>query len=379
MAEIEYTDLLIIGAGPAGLSTALHLIQEDPSWKEHMILLEKETHPRSKLCGGGITRIGLQTLRDLHFPLPLPIDQSRVDNIYLKYKSRIIHVRGKPLFVVFDRPAFDHYLVQQIKLRGIRIHEDEPALSISINQNHILVHSNKRDYRAKMVVIADGTSGAISNAIKDTPEPKRISRTLEIWAPASSTSPRFLQQSALFDFDYLSSNLQGYYWEFPSKVSGKLGHNRGVYDSRMARKKNRANLTGILGRALDTTNVDAIIAPLKGATIQWFSPRNTVSKTRAILVGDAAGVDVLFGEGISPSLLYGKIAAKEICHAFHNNNFNFSTYKQKLLTSRLGRYLLIRWLVAIYIYHLGDRALFSHLLWTIGQILASIWRCRRLY
>jgi hypothetical protein len=37
----------IVGAGPAGLSTALHLLQIDPSWAERMLVLEKAAHPRN--------------------------------------------------------------------------------------------------------------------------------------------------------------------------------------------------------------------------------------------------------------------------------------------------------------------------------------------
>lgn len=379
MTETKQIDLLIIGAGPAGLSTALHLIQEDPSWKDRMILLEKESHPRAKLCGGGVTRLGLQTLRELNFPLPIPINQSRVENIYLKYKNRIIHVRGKPVIVVFDRSNFDHYLVQQSKNRGIRIEEDEAVLSISIQANHVLVHSNKSDYQTKMIVCADGTSGKISNDIKGFHSSKRKSRTLKIWSPASLSSPRFSQQSALFDFGFLSTNLQGYFWEFPSIVNDNPGHNSGVYDSRLAQTRSRAELATILKKGLKSTQSEEITAQVQGAPIHWFSPSNTMSVPRVILVGDAAGVDVLFGEGIGPSLVHGKIAAKEICRSFQKNDFNFSTYKRKVLMSRFGRYLLIRWVVANYIYRLGNRVFFSHLLWTVGYILAKIWRGRRLY
>ena len=47
-------DILIIGAGPAGLSTALHLAQLAPELVGRTLILEKAHHPRPKLCGGGL-------------------------------------------------------------------------------------------------------------------------------------------------------------------------------------------------------------------------------------------------------------------------------------------------------------------------------------
>jgi flavin-dependent dehydrogenase len=379
MSNTRSIDLLISGAGPAGLSTALHLLLQDPAWKDRLVILEKETLPRPKLCGGGVTRPGLQVLKDLNFPLPLPIPQARVDNVDLKYRDRTIRVRGEPMFIVFDRAEFDHYLAQQAGLRGICIQENEEALSFSTQEDHILVCSSQGEYRARMIVGADGSRGAVSQAIKGARAPKRISRTLEIWSPAAPDSPQFSQQSALFDFDFLSMDLQGYYWEFPTKVKGSPAHNRGVYDSRLVPGRPRANLPQVLEKAWHPAHPQEMPAQVKGAPIHWFDPANRIAAQRAILVGDAAGVEVLFGEGISPALMYGKIAANQISKAFHRQDFRFSTYQQAVLASKLGRYLLIRRMVAAYLYHLGDHPFFPHILWTVGQILARIWRGKRLY
>jgi flavin-dependent dehydrogenase len=56
-------DLIITGSGPTGISTALHLLWQAPGWAGCMIVLEKVAHPRHKLCGGGITRLGMDALR----------------------------------------------------------------------------------------------------------------------------------------------------------------------------------------------------------------------------------------------------------------------------------------------------------------------------
>jgi flavin-dependent dehydrogenase len=373
------TDLVIIGAGPAGLSTALHLIQDDPSWAERMILLEKESHPRPKLCGGGITRSGLQTLHELGFPLPLPIKQSRVNNIYLEYKDRVIHVRGEPMFVVVDRPEFDLYLAKQALSQGINIHENEPVHSCIWEDDQVIVNSSNRTYRAKVIVCADGSSGAISGLVRGKKTKKRKGRTLEFWSPAESTSPRFSQKSALFDFNFLSENLQGYYWEFPSIINDHLGHNRGIYDAQLVKYPSQIKLTNILDRVCEQSYQGEIHNKIKSAPIRWFNPSDQISAPRTILVGDAAGADVLFGEGISPALGYGRIAAETIIKAFHDNDFRFATYNRNVLVSKLGRYLLIRRILASYTYHLGHRNFLVHLLWTAGQFLATIWRGKPLF
>ena len=39
-------DILIVGSGPSGTSTALHLIQQDPAWAQHIVIVDKAVHPR---------------------------------------------------------------------------------------------------------------------------------------------------------------------------------------------------------------------------------------------------------------------------------------------------------------------------------------------
>ncbi|GAG04425.1 unnamed protein product, partial [marine sediment metagenome] len=52
MEAVEHVDVLIVGSGPAGTSTALHLVRQDPDWAWKIVVIDKAVHPREKLCGG---------------------------------------------------------------------------------------------------------------------------------------------------------------------------------------------------------------------------------------------------------------------------------------------------------------------------------------
>ncbi len=54
MSKSDHYDVIIVGAGPARISTALHLTQIAPELISHTLILEKSAHPRPKLCGSGV-------------------------------------------------------------------------------------------------------------------------------------------------------------------------------------------------------------------------------------------------------------------------------------------------------------------------------------
>ena len=54
LQDVQYA-IVILGGGPSGLSTALHLAQIAPHLTDQILILEKAHHPRPKLCAGGLT------------------------------------------------------------------------------------------------------------------------------------------------------------------------------------------------------------------------------------------------------------------------------------------------------------------------------------
>ncbi|MCO5187875.1 MAG: hypothetical protein M9918_06750, partial [Anaerolineae bacterium] len=69
-----------------------------------------------------------------------------------------------------------------------------------------------------------------------------------------------------------------------------------------------------------------------------------------ILIGDAAGVDPLMGEGISFALGYGIPASAAIADAFERQDFSFDSYRDRLMAERLFKQLDIRVRLARFAY-----------------------------
>ncbi|MFU8772774.1 MAG: NAD(P)/FAD-dependent oxidoreductase, partial [Anaerolineales bacterium] len=210
MRNKQKVDLLIIGSGPAGLSTALHLVKHDKSWADRIVIVEKDSHPRPKLCGGGITRLGLDLLKDLGIAYPLPIPMVEVDDVRLVYSKRTIHVRGKPQFVVVYRADFDDYLAKLVQQSGVVIHENEEGKSLQSNEKYVTVETNKCTYHARAVVGADGSNGITRRFVNGPGQPNRVARLLEVITSAPENSAHFIDRFAHFDFTPVDEQLQGY-------------------------------------------------------------------------------------------------------------------------------------------------------------------------
>jgi menaquinone-9 beta-reductase len=349
-------DVIIVGSGPAGSSTALHLLRQNPDWAARILLLEKEHHPRPKLCGGGLTEWGERPLRDLGLRLPVP--QVEVREARIGYGDVCFSIRRRPVFRVVRRDEFDEWLCGCVKQRGVTVREGEAVTEVRPGPDGVSVTTTAGEYQAKVLVGADGSKSLVRRRLglagrAQAGDPPKVARLLEVLTPEDAATTReFVEGSAVFDFTPLASGVQGYYWDFPSLIRGRAFMNRGVYDSRAAPAAPRAALKPVLagqlarrGRSLDSVE-------LKGHPIHWFDPRGAFARPHALLVGDAAGADPLFGEGIGYALHYGRVAARAIERAFTTGDFSFRSYRRQILLDWLGRDLALRWLGAALAYRL---------------------------
>jgi len=337
-----------------------------------MILFDKDAHPRPKLCGGGVTRIGLETLQGLGFDLPLPIPHEVVNEVRLLYRGREIRARGRPEFLVFNRIEFDAYLAEQVRRRGVIFQENEAVERLKFGSARVEVKTSRGVYQAKAVVGADGSKGITRRIVGRHNSGNKVARVLETIRQTDADRAHFQAHFAVFEFTPVDQGLQGYFWDFPSRVEGQPRFNRGVYDARFIKENKRAKLPAILKSEINNLEGNEGEVDFQGHPIHWFSPHSRIAMPRLLLVGDAAGVDPLFGEGIGPALAYGKIAAETLDAASKKDDFSFGDYKRRLLTSAIGRNLFYRWFFSWCIYRLSMRPVFMQALWTVGKFVVRL-------
>jgi geranylgeranyl reductase family protein len=371
---IEQVDVLIVGTGPAGSSTALHLVQRNPEWAGRIVMVDKAVHPREKLCGGGVTHMGLNTLAGLELELePKSFD---VHEVRLLYEDKSYSFYGNPVFRIIRRDEFDHWLVKTAEAAGVTVRQGEAVTDIVPHDEYVEVKTEKATFHARVVVAADGSRSFVRRRLK-WDDDSRVARLIEVLTPENAhAQPEFRDGVAIFDFTPMTSHhLQGYYWDFPSYVKGQAVMNRGVFDSRARPERPKADLPQTLRDEMAERERNLDDFEMKGHPIRWWSKDGRFAIPRVILVGDAAGADPLMGEGIAFALGYGEVGAQAIEDAFARNDFSFATYREIVLAHYLFKQLEIRTKLARFAYRLKYPWLFR-LGWQAARILIRFTRWR---
>src|SRR5579875_41158 len=112
-------EVLIAGAGPAGLATALYLLRRRPDLAGKIIALERARHPRPKVCAGGLIPKTLAALDELGLDLDVPAAVVR-RGIAVTEAGRVDLPGDDVLCKVIRRDQFDASLARPPSTRELR-------------------------------------------------------------------------------------------------------------------------------------------------------------------------------------------------------------------------------------------------------------------
>jgi menaquinone-9 beta-reductase len=295
-------------------------------------ILERTVHPRDKTCAGGVIPKGVRLLRRLGLELDVPqvrVDRARVDTPH----SRVA-VDDDDLCRVVRRRELDAMLARAARDRGVELRENEHVRALAREADGIRVTTDTATYWARAVVGADGSGSQVRRALVPG-DGGIVARALMTDVSVRDT-PWNGYDRKRYDFDFRScaTGLRGYRWAFPCLIDGQAHANVGVYalppaDGARLRRELDAFLVQ-LGTSATTW---------KAFPIRTLTARSVVSSPRTLLVGDAAGVDPLMGEGISFALEYADLAAQALVEATATGEWSFAGYAQAVHHGPLGRKL----------------------------------------
>lgn len=345
-------DVVVAGAGPAGVAAAVALVRRDAALAGRVICFDRARFPRAKPCGGGLTGHAKAALRSLGLALRVPRASAHTGRLVYGDIERDVPL-PEPVDVV-RREEFDADLVAQGREAGVEIVEGEGVAAFRVDEAAGTVDVDTtagRAFRARVLVGADGAASRVRAAVRArSPRvdgrphvegtPLRLFR-LEIPAPAAAD----LDGRMVYDFSGMAEGLRGYVWIFPVP-GGRL--NVGVMHV-PSRQLSGAAIERVLERVLARHRI-ALPGPARGWPAWSYDPAAAVAAAHLLLVGDAAGIDTLTGEGIAVGLEHGPIAAEAIVTAFHAGDFRFRGYREAIRCATVGRELAVDHLLASLLY-----------------------------
>ncbi|MCP3955245.1 MAG: hypothetical protein GY697_23950 [Desulfobacterales bacterium] len=330
-------DIMIVGSGPAGISTWLHLKKLAPGLAANAVLIEKAALPRHKLCAGGVGAWSQDVLDFIEVDLEIPA--LSVTDVDFRYRDERWIYHSPTRFRMVQRADFDFALAKAGVERGMVLHENEKFIEAARERDSLVVVTSRGKYTAKALVGADGSLSTVRRAML-RPHQTCLATTLQVSAPVNPEhDPEFGRNNLLIDFTSVDSDLQGYTWHCPCLLDEAPIMNHGIGHFRFHPERPRPDMKQLFRRELESRQIDKGPELWSSHPIRWYSDAVPISQPNLLLVGDAAGIEPAFGGGIHMALSYGEIAAGSLIRAFRNKDFTFRDYPQAVTTHFMGRHI----------------------------------------
>ncbi|MCM4168450.1 Thiamine thiazole synthase [Arenibacter antarcticus] len=326
---MKHYDVAIIGSGPSGASTAFHLAKAGIS----TVIIEKETLPRYKTCGGGLVFRGRNSLPfDI---LEVVEKEFHTVDIYLGDKLHFKTYREEPTITMVMRDSFDSQITGKAKEAGATLLANHTLETLVFEDNLISLITSKGTITSNFVIAADGALSPTAKMAGWLEDTRKLIPALEYEVEVSDEDLERLSKEVRFDIDAVP---YGYAWSFPKKKHLSIGVT--------STKRSKINLKKYYREYLETLGITSVISESQHGFQIPVSPRTDgFVKNNVFLIGDAAGfADPITAEGISNAIYSGKLAAEAIIEACKKPELAKALYKAKLEANLIPELKTAIWL-----------------------------------
>jgi len=304
-------DVIIVGAGPAGSLAGYYLAAAGMD----VLILEKSTFPRRKVCGGGLTH---RAFSELPFDIQ-PVIQRAVSWGYISASGRAsAAIYGRdPIAYLVERAPFDAYLLDKAMEIGAHAQPGTRFLTFYEEENRIQITTQTGVYYCRYLVGADGIHSLVAKKSHLIPT-RATSLAYEARLRMPAKASHHLLDSVTFDFGTL---LCGYGWIFP-----KQDHlNVGVGRSWPARRVTQRQLMRFIDQHPALQRSDII--DLRASPFPLGGDKHKLHHNRILLVGDAANLaDPWLGEGLYYAFASARLAPEAIMQHISGETADLSAY-----------------------------------------------------
>jgi digeranylgeranylglycerophospholipid reductase len=290
-------DIIIIGAGPAGLMAARELKSQNINF---LIIDSKKEIGLPLRCGEGIReKEFIKFFQHKNYPFV----KNTINAHEVHYENLTKTFREN--FLELDRPEFEKWLAEPVK-NNLKL--STPCKDINIKENLVEIITNKETLTANLAILAYGCNFNIQkklNLVKK--QPIIVLGYGGIYKNHNLDKNKFYY---FFDTDYL-----GYLWIFPKdKQLANIGF--GAFNT-------NKNTRQIINKLLKKYKINAQQFSEYAGIVPCSGPINKTYTDRLLICGNAAGqVHAFSGEGIYYGLITGKLAANTSIKALKEKNFN---------------------------------------------------------
>ena len=297
-----------------------------------VLIVERETLPRYKTCGGGLT---WKAIQNLPFDVNAVLEHKAVGGVVTFAGQQLLKVEmGWPVAWLVMRDRFDHYLVQQAVQAGAKLVEGVSVSKVEQRSDRVVVITTQGELQAQLLAGADGVNSIVARSVGLMPN-RDVGVALEAELAVPGASLEAQGGYATFDFGALPG---GYGWIFPKRDHLSVGVFKAVPGKAGGLRKALEKFI-----ASEAVLLDPQILHLQGHQIPLGGQEQVLHKGRVLLVGDAANLaDPWMGEGISYAVVSARIAAEQMYQALLSKEIDLSAYTRLINASITPQFLSAR-------------------------------------